>query len=335
MLKKLILLLSFILPCSYIYSQNEVKILAHRGASALAPENTLAAFRLAIEYKADYIELDVHLSSDDSLMIIHDNTVDRTTNGKGKVQDMTYQQLKALNAHYPDKFDNDFINEKIPTLFEALSLAKDQIKVCIEFKASGLEEKVLILIRQMNMEKDIYISSFTIDHLKKIKFLNNNIPVLYLQPKLTKEGIDEAANINAQAVGPGFLLGKSKIDYAHEKGMEVWKWTDNRVEKMENLIEKGVDAIMTDNPQKLYVMQYVKILAYPNPFSADVSITTKNLYRPADIFIYNSKSEIIETFKNVKDEIVTWNVDSSGIYILSANPEGINISTKIIKTDVH
>jgi len=123
----------------FSYSQNNPLIIAHRGATSLAPENTMASFILAIEMGVDFIELDVQESLDDSLMVIHDSTVDGTTNQVGNVNTYTYTQLKAMDAG--SHFSSAFAGEKIPSLFEVLSYAKGKAKICIELKANNIESK--------------------------------------------------------------------------------------------------------------------------------------------------------------------------------------------------
>jgi len=130
-MKAYIIILCTIFPL-IVFSQE--KIIAHRGASSIYPENTIAAFSKAIELRVGFIEVDLQLSKEDSIMVIHDETLNRTTNSSGNVSEFTYQQLKELSAGYSKKFGSDFINEKIPSLFEVLKLAEREIKVCIDLK---------------------------------------------------------------------------------------------------------------------------------------------------------------------------------------------------------
>ena len=136
-----------------------VKNIAHRGCSSLAPENTYSAWVKAIEAKADYFELDIQLSSDDSLMIMHDDTVDRTTDGTGTLSTMTYEQLRLLDAG--SWFSSEFTGEKIPTFAEALTLAKNNdIDIVAEIKTTDLTvvPKVVAMIQAFGMENPIHSS---------------------------------------------------------------------------------------------------------------------------------------------------------------------------------
>jgi glycerophosphoryl diester phosphodiesterase len=125
----------------------QTKIIAHRGFSSIAPENTLVAFQKAIECKADYFELDVHKTKNDSIVVVHDSSINRTSSNdfKGKIAEMNYSDLTTVKVGYSEKFDDKYENEKIPTLREALELAKGKIKVCIEIKVYGVEKRFLKL----------------------------------------------------------------------------------------------------------------------------------------------------------------------------------------------
>ena len=128
-----------------IVGDGRIDVIAHRGASAIAPENTLAAFRLAHELKADWFELDCTLTKDEEIICIHDDSVDRTTNGKGKVKDLTLSELKKLDAG--SWKSADYAGERLPTLGETFDMAKGNIGVYIEIKNSSsdgeLEKSIL------------------------------------------------------------------------------------------------------------------------------------------------------------------------------------------------
>src|SRR5512139_1614857 len=140
----------------FLESLTQPVVFAHRGASAHAPENTLAAFELALAQQADAIELDVKLSADGQVMVIHDSSVDRTTNGHGKVQDMTLAELKALDAG--SFFNSQFAGEKIPTLNEVFEAMGKRTFINIELKnhrshGEDLVETVCMLVKKHQMQK--------------------------------------------------------------------------------------------------------------------------------------------------------------------------------------
>ena len=237
-----------------IITNAQTKIIAHRGFSGVAPENTLIAFQKAIDSNADYIELDVRKTKNDSIIVIHDTSVDRTSSDdiKGIVSELNYSDLSNINVGYPSKFDDQYINEKIPTLREVLQLTKGKIKVCIEIKVNGIETDVLRIVKYTGVNYYIIIFSFYFTVLTKIKQLDNNIPTLLLVNKADSLTINSAKEIELSAIGVGYgtTVTKEFIDSAHKNGMEVWKWTVNDEDKMVKLIDLGIDGIITNYPDK-------------------------------------------------------------------------------------
>lgn len=232
----------------------QTKIIAHRGYSVLAPENTLAAFEKAIAIKANYFELDVHKANDGTLVVIHDSSVDRTSSNQsiGKVSEMNHNELSAVKVGYPEKFGQNYKNEKIPTLREALTLSKGKIKVCIEIKVFGIEQKILQLVEELEMQDEVILFSFHYPVLAKIRQLNYNIPVLYLINSATELTIDYAKVIHANAIGVGYgtTITKELLQLAHDQNIEIWKWTVNNEDQMKTLIDLGLDGLITDDPEK-------------------------------------------------------------------------------------
>ncbi|MCB0496949.1 MAG: hypothetical protein KDC79_12495 [Cyclobacteriaceae bacterium] len=233
-----------------IMANAQTKIIAHRGFSGIAPENTLASFQKAIEAKADYFELDVHTTKDDSLVVIHDATVNRTSsNGmKGNVADMTYRELMEVHMGFSSKFGTTYASEKIPTLREALELAKGKIKVCIELKVHDAEKQVLQLISELGMHDQVIIFSFYYDVLTNIRKVDKDIPILLLNTLANSKTIEKAKTLNATAVGIGTNPSKGFIDSTHSAGIEVWQWTVNDEAKMWKLIDMGIDGLITNYP---------------------------------------------------------------------------------------
>ena len=159
------------------------EIFAHRGASGYAPENTLEAFRLAMEQGADGMELDVHLTKDGEVVVIHDETLDRTSNGHGNVRDYTLEELKKFSFHnHMEKYQG----VQIPTLKEALNLVKNsRMKVNIELKTGiywyeGIEEKTMDIVKTMGMEDRVIYSSFNHYSIQKVLEQNSDAETAYL-----------------------------------------------------------------------------------------------------------------------------------------------------------
>lgn len=242
------------LVLSSILTNAQTKIIAHRGFSSISPENTLIAFQKAIDCKADYFELDVHKTKNDSIMVIHDSSVDRTgsNNVKGEIAKMNYSDLATFTVGYPTKFGDKYKNEKIPTLREALELAKGKIKVCIEIKVYGVEKEILKIINDLGVNDDVILFSFYYPVLAKIRQLDKNIPILFLINKADKMTIEYAKIIESNAIGVGYgtTVTKEYLNFAHKNGIEVWKWTVNEEDEMQQLMDLGLDGLITNFPDK-------------------------------------------------------------------------------------
>ncbi|MEN8156479.1 MAG: LamG-like jellyroll fold domain-containing protein [Bacteroidota bacterium] len=251
---KKLLYISFVMLSTFSFGQPLV--IAHRGGAGMAPENTLSAFHKAVEINADYFELDVMISGDDSLMIMHDATVDRTTDGTGTVSSMTYDQLRALDAG--SWFSTEFTGEKIPTLWESLMVAKNspnQIGVVIEIKSSDtrVPSMVVDMIHGIGMGNRVIVSSFSLAQLTEVKSLDPTISV-QLFGTISESSVDQVVAINGDWVGSGGTLTQTVIDYAHMQGIYFNAWTLNSAATMQPAIDLGVDAITTDYPLLLLTL---------------------------------------------------------------------------------
>lgn len=238
--------------------KKDVLNIAHRGYSAMFDENTMIAFKKAIEYKADGIETDVQLSKDGVPVIIHDETLDRTTNGKGFVKDYTLAQLKEF------KTTN---GEEIPTLRELLDLfSKSKMEVLnLELKNSileydGIEEKVLDLIDEFDLKDRIIISTF--NHLSLIKIREiekqrNTVSKIKLGAltESTLANVDKyLKDIDVQCYHPFFpsILNKEYSQSIIKSGIEINPYTVNEIEDFKRVIDAGVTCIITNEVEKLY-----------------------------------------------------------------------------------
>ncbi len=231
------------------FKSNSPLIIAHRGFSAIAPENTLSAFKSAIRSKADMIELDVQTTRDGTPVVIHDTKVDRTTNGTGKVKNFYLWTLRELDAG--SWFDLKYKGEKIPTLEEALKFIGGKIPVNIEIKSSSIKitEKVIATIYELDMEEKVLISSFDPRVLRKIKKLKIQIPTgflyhypVYFNPIKTLE------NLGAIVFIHNFKFTTPKlVKKIHEAGFKIFVYTVNKPADIKKMIEIGVDGIITDD----------------------------------------------------------------------------------------
>lgn len=243
-----------LLTLSTTWTNAQTKIIAHRGFSSIAPENTLIAFQKAIDCKADYFELDVHRTKDDSIVVIHDFSVDRTSSNdkKGEIAKMNYSDLTSVNVGYSTKFGDKYNTEKIPTLREALELAKGKIKVCIEIKVYGVEKEILEIVNDLGVKDEVILFSFYYPVLARIRQLDKKIPILYLVGNADEMTINYAKIIESNAIGVGSetTISKEYLNFAHKNGIEVWKWTVNTENEMQQLMSLGLDGLITDFPDK-------------------------------------------------------------------------------------
>jgi glycerophosphoryl diester phosphodiesterase len=230
-----------------------VKVWAHRGASAHAPENTLEAFGLAIEAGADGVEFDVQLSSDRHPVVIHDETLERTTNGTGLVKDHTLAELTALDASGGAE---GFAGVRIPTLAEVLELiSASTLWVNIELKNSevdypGLEQIVLDAVAAAGMADRAVYSSFSADSVRRLVRLAPTAPVafIYSRPPLFPLQAARRLGVNGMHPDQRLLPGAWWVRWAHRRSVAVRTWVVNSPARMRALIADGVDGFFTDDP---------------------------------------------------------------------------------------
>ncbi len=230
-------------------------IFGHRGASHTAPQNTLAAFRAAVEAGADGVELDVHLSADGVPVVIHDAQVGATTDGSGRVQEMTLAQLKALDAGRT--FAPEFAGERIPTLEEVFAEVGDRLLINIELKPQprgvvGLEEAVVALVRRMGMQERVWFSSFKPYALYTVRRLAPEIPCGLLYSVLNVGTLWLLPFTPHEALHPHHpLVNARMVRRAHRRGMRVVTWTVDDPDAAARMVEWGVDVIITNEPAAL------------------------------------------------------------------------------------
>lgn len=229
-------------------SKEKVLIIAHRGASNIAPENTLKAFKKAIEFNADCIEFDVHQSKDGEIVIIHDGNTFRTTGHFGLIKNMTIEEIRKLDC-------GD--GEIIPTLHELIKLAKGKIGLNCEIKVKGIAQKIIGIFREADLFESTIISSFNQKELLEIKKIEPRLKIASLNPTRTgwilnwfsrKKMIKTADENRFYAINPLYLVVNKKfIDKAHERNIKVFPWTVDSMTAIEKLIKMGVDGIITNN----------------------------------------------------------------------------------------
>lgn len=243
---------------------HSVQRVAHRGGSQLAPENTLAAFRNALSLSIDTIELDVHMSRDGQVVVFHDNSVEKCTNGQGNLLDLDFAYLRSLDAaaHFPGGWPEP---QQIPTLREVLDLAKGHVEVCIEIKQSkrdgvygryhNIAETVVAAVRAAAMLDQVLIISFDWMILSLVKVLE---PTVQTGALISKElwpsrnldiFMNQMTTLGCDWISVDRTLFTDDMPATvHGHGFKLGLWTVNTVDELRRLAATGVDALTSDRP---------------------------------------------------------------------------------------
>jgi len=227
--------------------QNILKI-GHRGAKGYQPENTLVSFQKALDLNVDGVEFDVHVCKSGELIVIHDFTVDRTTNGTGAVAELTLSELKALRI-------ND--NSQIPTLEEVTPLFNKNHLINIELKGLDTAKKVCDFIEKLIQQgafcySNFIVSSFDKAELKTVADYQPQIPIGILKHENLAEALEWAEQFSAVAIIPHFsLLTKENVALMRQKGYSIYTWTVNEPADIVRVKALSVDAIITDFPDRI------------------------------------------------------------------------------------
>ena len=223
-------------------------IVGHRGASAYKPENTISSFKKAIQMKADFIELDVRATKDNKIVVMHDATIDRMTDGEGKVKNFTLKELKQFKIK----------EEKIPTLQEVIDAIKNKVKIIIEIKVKGIEKEVLKTVRKNKVGNDVIIASFYPSVIKNIRNIDTNIklaliirvfPIVRQATKLIPYPVHSTLKLKANWLMLFFKdANKDLIKKAHENNLKIGVWTIDKPYLIKKFKELNVDAIVSNRP---------------------------------------------------------------------------------------
>lgn len=216
--------------------------IGHRGASAYEPENTIISFQKALEFKVDGIELDVHLSLDNKIMVIHDETIDRTTSGTGFVNQFSALELKVFG---------------IPTLIEVLELTNQKCFINIELKGIKTSKPVVDLITHYVFEKNwnyytFLVSSFDWKMLEEVYLLNPKIRIGVLTEESVSTALAFAKKVKAYSIHPDYrMLTKENVALVQENGFEVHPWTVNSIDDIQKINSFNVNGIISDFPDRI------------------------------------------------------------------------------------
>jgi len=233
-------------------------IIGHRGAAGHAPENTLAAFKKAVALGAAFIETDLQLSRDARFVAIHDDTVDRTTGGQGKVHDQTIAVLRRLDAG--SWFGSEYAGERIPTLEEILEFSKkNDVVFYLELKPSGSwggEHALIGALRESGEVARVVVISFDPAILGSLRKIEPTLMTGVLYDGQLDDPLTSAVDVGArQIVVRGDLVTPSMIEQAHARDLQVVCWTVNHPAHIRLLMAAGVDGIMSDYPDRLIAAQ--------------------------------------------------------------------------------
>ena len=277
----LLLTLLLLIGCGHeetkpLMPENEFSIIAHRGASAYAPEHTLASYELAEEMDADYIELDIHLTKDGEVVVMHDEDVTRTTKESGDIASYTLAELKQLSADFPREKREAEVNSEsseehaVPALAEVFERFGERIHYFIELKESeankGIEEKLVNLLEEYEMignaedgQPKAVVLGFAEEGLKKVRELNEDIPLIKLFSFDEGEGLEalseeEIEEVLTYGVGIGIrhkLLEPNFIKKMQDKGLHVYATAVQETEAALKMKEIGANGIFTNHPDVL------------------------------------------------------------------------------------
>ncbi|MGB7337492.1 MAG: glycerophosphodiester phosphodiesterase family protein [Phototrophicaceae bacterium] len=236
------------------YADKSALVFGHRGASAYRPMNTIPAFEFAADQGADGVELDVHLTKDGELIIVHDFTIDHTTNGSGTVTDMTLAELKSFDAG--SWFGADYAGLQLPTLDEVFEAVGQRLIINVEIKslsqtADGTEEAVAACIRKHNMSERVIVSSFNPYILPRFRAIDPEIPIGYLlHPASVSDQSHTIVTPSHYEALHYFheMIGDEELSFALENNAVINTWTVNDPELAKLLVGKGVRGIITDTP---------------------------------------------------------------------------------------
>ncbi len=245
--------------------KKNIMIVGHRGAAAHAPENTIAAIELAIELGANTIEIDLRQTKDGVPVALHDSGVDRTTDGDGDISDLTFEDIRKLDAG--SWFDEKYSGEKIPSLQEVIDALSDTTILIIEFKGGlgeydKIEERTIQIVQDSDISDRVILKSFDPNQLELIQELDDSFPLLYVYAlripwlhMIIDTGITFGSvyDFDVEYLQPHiWFLSESFVEDAQEKGYKIIAWGVNDPDTIIGAINIGVDGIETDYPERVY-----------------------------------------------------------------------------------
>ena len=215
----------------------------HRGAAAVLPENTVRGFEYAIDLGCDYAECDVHLTRDNRLIVMHDTTVDRTTDGTGAIREMTFAETRALDA-------GDGL--QVPTFVEVLSTTSTRIRLLCELKGEGVVEAAVGAVTQLGLQAQVVFTSFNMDRLRRVKEIDDTLEVGAILPNPSDDDIPMARDLGATAIGVQYKnMSIRRVEQALDLGMHIRAWNPDELHEMKAMIGLGVSGVSSNRPDIL------------------------------------------------------------------------------------
>jgi glycerophosphoryl diester phosphodiesterase len=220
----------------------DILVMGHRGSPKAAPENTLKSFEIAMQAGVDMVEVDVRKSADGHMVCIHDPDVSSTTNGVGMIEELTLEEIKSLDAGE---------GQKVPLLTEVFDLVQGNVGINIDLKSSGIEKHVVDLVTERGMKDSVIISSFFLLTIEIVKELDKDVKT----GALFQVGMDDLVlhtlHVGADAIHPALVdVTKELVEQAHREGLRVNVWVVDDAADMLQILEWGVNGIITDFPEK-------------------------------------------------------------------------------------
>ncbi len=231
--------------------KSKILAMGHRGASGLAPENTIAALETAIRYQADFCEIDAQQTRDGEVVLLHDYSVSRTTNGSGKIWNLEWKDAALLDAG--SWFGRSFKSERIPTLKQAIQTVRGRMKLNVEIKLHpkqiDLPRKVVEIIEEENFVDECMVTSFDKEAIRQIRKLNPGVTT----GLITRSGIPSNLenSLFRLSVCHASIVDRELVSHLRGKQKQIVVWTVNRIANMKRFIKMGVDGIITDRPDRL------------------------------------------------------------------------------------
>jgi glycerophosphoryl diester phosphodiesterase len=225
-----------------------IYVVGHRGAAGVLPENTLKGFRYAIDLGVDQIECDVHRTRDDRLVVIHDDTVDRTTNGHGAIREMNFAAIRALDAGQ---------GEQVPTLDEVLATVQGKVGLLCELKGEGVEDATVDAVVAHGMEQEVIFTSFHLERLARVRQRGAHFRLGAILPNPTDAEIAQALDLGVVGINVYYKnLCLRLVEQIHAAGRTVRAWNPDTLREQQAMIALGADSVGTNRPDIL--MAYLR-----------------------------------------------------------------------------